>query len=568
MTDIMDWFKNEVRSEIIGKTLTLPSRWAEKRRVMGLPFDGNYSFKYHPWCRELHDTKATWNVSMKSAQAGFTEVGINIALHAVDVLKKNVLYVLPTEGDAGDFSKSRFNPALDMSPYLKGVFTDTNNVGLKMAGNTALYIRGSGGKARLISIPAAVLILDELDRMDQEQIELALQRLRGQPEKKVWFISTPTAPGKGVSSEFNKSTQEHFRFRCPGCSRVDEFIFPDSLLICGEDMSDPDCYKSRLQCTMCKYEYKQEIGKNNFVLQDDKMAALVNTGFWEPTVKDTDPDRRGFKINQLYSYTVSPAEIAIDYFKSLTNNFAKQEFHKSVLGEPWIGENSQVTDQMLIDAVKQYNCKQLEIIPGQPDRMITLGIDRGSWCHYVVAEWFYPSFGVDINESAECRILDAGRFSEEDFPNVPKRLMHEWQIKACMVDREPGVQDARRFARAFPGYVWINKYIEGRSGKEMMIEDDGSYAPLCKTDRTNWLDICLGRFYTRTIELPMDLPRSFGEHIKNIVRLYREDKHGKPEAYYDNFKLPDHFAHALNYAEMALPCAASIATNQNIGKFL
>lgn len=565
MSQMMDWFKGELQTHITGKTITTPSRWAVKRRIMGEPFPGNYSFSYHPWCRELHDSTATWNVSMKSAQAGYTEVGINIALYTVDVLKKNVLYVLPTLGDASDFSKSRFNPALRMSDYLKGVFTDANNVGLKMAGNTSLYIRGSRGDANLKSIPVSVLILDELDEMDKSQIDLALQRLKGQPEKKVWFISTPTVHNHGVSLEFAKSTQEHFRFKCPGCSRMDEFTFPDSLKICGEDMNDPDCYKSYYQCTMCAYKYHHEY-RDNRCFQDEKLMALTNTGIWEPTVSGTDPDRRGFKINQLYSYTVSPAEIVMEYFKSLANNYSKQEFHKSVLGEPYVGEQSQVTDDMIVRAIKQYNCKQLAVKPGE-GRMITMGLDRGKWCHYVIAEWFYPEFTTDLNASAECRILDAGKFHEEDMEVYPDRLMHEWQVKACMVDMDPGPQEARRFARRFPGFVWLNRYREGRSGKEMTIDDDGSYAPVATVDRTNWLDISLGRFYAGSIEIPMDIPRSFGEHIKALVREYEEDKHGNPVAKYENYGA-DHYGHALNYAEMALPCAASITTNQNIGRFL
>jgi hypothetical protein len=563
----MAGFINDLRDQIENRTISKPARWAEKRRIMGLPFEGNYSFKYHPWCRELHNTQARWNVSMKSAQAGFTEVGMNLALYTVDVLKKNVLYVLPTFGDACDFSRSRFNPALRMSPYLKKVFTDANNVGLKMAGNVSLYIRGSRGDANLKSLPVAVLILDELDEMDQSQIELALHRLRGQPDKKVWFISTPTVPGHGVSLEYEKSTQEHFRFKCPGCGKIDEFIFPDSIQICGESMNDPDCYKSYYQCTMCKYQYKTWIDENNIYKQDDKLQALYNTGFWHPTVKGTDPDRRGFKINQLYSYTVAPYEIVIDYFKAQTNEFSRQEFSKSVLGEPYIGEKSQVTEEMVRRAVKPYACKQLTPEPGQK-RMITMGLDRGEWCHFVVCEWFYSGFTTDLNAIAECRVLDVGRFHQEDIETYPDRLMYEWGVSACVVDMDPGPQDARRFARRLPGRVWLSKYIVGRSGKEMVIDDDGSYAPIVKCDRTNWFDVCLDRFFKCTIELPNDLPLAFTEHITNLVRVYEKDQDGHPYAKYKNFGKPDHFGHALNYAEMALPCAASRITSTNIGKFL
>ncbi len=559
-------FLDEIKIKLEDKSITTPSRWAEKRRVMGSPFEGPYSFRYHPWCRELHDSKASWNVSMKSAQAGFTEVGINLALYTVDVLKKSVLYVLPTFANACDFSRARFNPALRMSPALRSVFTDVNNVGLKMADNVALYIKGSHGDSNLKSYPVSTLILDELDEMDQSQIELALQRLRGHPEKKVWYISTPTTPDHGVSLEYDKSTQEHFRFKCPGCNKIDEFRFPESLELCGEDMNDPDCYKSFYKCTMCGYRF-HHTRINGRIEQDEKLMALTNTGFWEPTIKGTDPDRRGFKINQLYSYTVGPDEVAIDYFKSLTNNYAKQEFHKSVLGEPFVGQESQVTDDLIVKATGRYSCKQLSVKAGEK-RMITMGIDRGTWCNYVVCEWFYPEFTLDLNTSAQCRVLDAGAFHEEDFDRYPDRLMQEWQVRACRVDMDPGPQEARRFARRFPKYVWMNRYREGRVGKEMSIDDDGSFAPVATVDRTNWLDVCLGRFFSGSIELPHDLPRGFGEHIKALVRVYEEDKNGNILSVYRNRGKPDHYAHALNYAEMALPCAASLATNQNIGKFL
>lgn len=78
----------------------------------------------------------------------------------------------------------------------------------------------------------------------------------------------------------------------------------------------------------------------------------------------------------------------------------------------------------------------------------------------------------------------------------------------------------------------------------------------------------MGRFFSGRTELPNDLPRAFGEEVKNNIRVYKKDSEGHPFAAYSNFGKPDHYAHALNYAEMALPCAASVATNTNIGKFL
>ena len=95
------------------------SRWAEHRRVMGAPFNGPYGFLRHPWCREIHDSKAAWTVAMKAAQLGVTETGINRAFFTLDQSKRDVLYVLPTALNASDFSKARFATALKLSQYLK-----------------------------------------------------------------------------------------------------------------------------------------------------------------------------------------------------------------------------------------------------------------------------------------------------------------------------------------------------------------------------------------------------------------------------------------------------------------
>src|SRR5690242_12494051 len=89
-----------------GRSLQSCSRWSAHRRVMGSPFPGPYGWKYHPWVKEILDSKAPFNVTLKSAQSGFTEVGINRAFYTLDVAKRDVLYVLPTATNATDFSKA------------------------------------------------------------------------------------------------------------------------------------------------------------------------------------------------------------------------------------------------------------------------------------------------------------------------------------------------------------------------------------------------------------------------------------------------------------------------------
>ena len=94
--DLWDALQQGITGGLESSSLLSCSRWAEHRRVMGAPFPGPYSFKYHPWCREIHNSKAAFTVAMKAAQLGITEAGINRAFYVLDQLKRDVLYVLPT----------------------------------------------------------------------------------------------------------------------------------------------------------------------------------------------------------------------------------------------------------------------------------------------------------------------------------------------------------------------------------------------------------------------------------------------------------------------------------------
>ena len=248
---------NLLRQKLQARTMTSCSRWASHRRIMGAPFPGPYTTRFHPWCRELHDTSAPYVYVQKGAQLGVTKVAINRAFYTLDFLQRDVLYVLPTSLAASDFSKSRFSAALANSPYLRSIFSDTNAVNLKRAGGNSLYIRGSRGRTNLKSIPVSELILDEVDEMDQQQIWLALERLSGQVHKRVWAISTPTIPNFGINKLYEGSDKSHFFFRCPHCNRLTELVWPDCIEIIGEHVNNPRCHASFLKCKECKHKLDQ-----------------------------------------------------------------------------------------------------------------------------------------------------------------------------------------------------------------------------------------------------------------------------------------------------------------------
>ena len=238
-------FTSSLVDGLKNRTLTSCYRWATRRRIIQSVETNepmNFSARLHPGWWRCSITKAQYNYARKCAQVGITEVAINVALYTIDKLKRDVLYVLPTSLTAGDFSKARFGGALALSPYLREMFTDTNAVNLKQAGSNTLYIRGSRGDSNLVSIPVSLMLLDEVDRMEQKQVWLALERLSGKLQKKVWGISTPTIPNYGIHNLYNGSTQEHFRIQVSAMLAADRTgLARLRVEIIGEHVTDKRC---------------------------------------------------------------------------------------------------------------------------------------------------------------------------------------------------------------------------------------------------------------------------------------------------------------------------------------
>ena len=543
-----------IASGLVNRTLTSCSRWSEHRRVIPDPRTREpkmYSTKYHPWVREMMNSTAPFNYSMKGAQLGVTEVAINRALYTIDKLRRDVLYVLPTTGIARDFSRTRFKTAIDYSPHLKSIFTDTDTIDLKQAGNTTLYIRGSRGESNLVSIPASVLILDEVDRMDQDKVPLALERLSGQFEKEMWGISTPTLPNFGIHKLFQKSTQEHYYFPCPSCSRFTKLIWPDCVEICGDSVSDPRCAESFLKCKECKAKLPHEA----------KMQWL-EPAKWIVENHEVDPQFRGFHINQLYSLTVTPGELVVAYFRGFGDELSDKEFHNSKLGLPFIGDGAKIDPEMIGRCITSHSKDDAR--PEYANRLITMGVDQGKWSYVTVVEWEIGDVGPQLNTKAQGKVLWEGKFFESDWHRLDE-LMAEWQVMGCVIDADPETNQAREFARRFRGYVHLCRYRRGQVLREISLTDTDDDAPIATVDRSNWLSASLGRFKTKPprILLPHDVSEEFKDHLQNIVATYERDDLGNPKLTYVSTG-PDHFAHSLNYAEIALPLAVSTQENRDL----
>lgn len=552
-----------IQHGLVRGTLTRASRWASRYYIMPanrVMAQGPLNFKYYPWEKEMLDSNAPLNVGQKAAQMGYSNVVLGRTFYEIDVKGMNCLYVLPAKSpDASDFSSSRFDPALELSPHLAKLFSDVKNVGHKRAGSANLFIRGSRSRSGLKSIPAGLIVLDELEEMTQENIPLALERASGQFEKFVWMISTPWIDNKGINTFFNQSTMEHFWFPCPGCGKYIELKYPESLVITGDSLNDPNLEKSHLQCYDCKC-----------VLPQDKMNPDVKASWLHlPSVSDgkgakwipskTGTPSRGFHVSQLYSATVTPYELAQAVMRAQYSAADEQELYNSKLGLPRTPDGAAITDAQIADCVKGYKHYEAAC----PNGIICMGVDVGKWLHVEIAAYFFPdSYQATFDLNAQCTCKQLITTKVKEFKELDG-LMQQYRVQMCVIDANPERRMAYDFACRNYGHVKLCHYPEGVNGKQL---NENQAEQMVAADRTSWLDTSLGRFRAKTISIPMDTSEEYKEHIKAQVRIFRKDKNGNPVARYETAdNTPDHFGHARNYCEIALPLATVLARPNTVG---
>jgi hypothetical protein len=548
MASLVEDMRAQIGEGLTRSAITKTSEWAEKYRVMGKPFEGPWSFDHHPWTKELHDCEQEHMCGQKAAQMGYSEVAINKAFKRIDIDRESVLYVLPTERpDAVDFSSSRFDPALEMSPHLRGLFSNTKNLGLKRAGNACLYVRSARSRSQLKSIPAGHLTMDEMDEMEKWSIAMARERASGQETKSEFDISTPTAPDFGINEVFQISDQREYIFRCPHCSRLTMLTYPECIVITAERYHENSIRDSYYICAECKHKLNQET-------KGDWLG--FNNAYWEAMNKGS--LIAGFHINQMYSFTIRPWEFAKNALAAAISDVDEQEFYNSKLGLPHVVEGSTITDKDLKDCEGGY---EMAYSVKSTDRFVTMGVDVGKKLHIEITEYLSDPDAktIDISLQAQARVLWAGTRSE--FEELD-HLMLLYNVSCVVIDLQPEQRKAKEFCRRWMGIAYTCTYGNAVSGRDLVTHED--YGDLRVTvDRTSWLDLSLGRFKRQAIKLPVNLELEYKEQIQAPKRIYKKNPQGEPVGRYVETKA-DHFAHARNYNEIAFRLSMSLGGNSDI----
>ena len=482
------------------------ARWALRRiRLEGRPF----SFEGHQYLRAIYDDTAPHIVLSKAAQIGGTTWAILRSIHACRS-GLNVVYYFPTKTDVLEFSKSRVGPLLADNPFLAKVMTDTDTAGLKRIGGAHLYLRGMQSTVGLKSVPADMLVFDELDETTPESKKLAQERLAHSDYKRIIELSNPSLPDYGIDESYQVSDQRHWTMKCSSCGAWTalEKEFPKKL---GEEVriilprEDGTFYRA---CPKCQAELD------------------VDQGGW---VADY-PDRsiHGYRISQLFSCKVDPGEILKEY---RTTRFPDR-FYNLKIGVPWADLERRLDVASVLSL-----CTDQPLL-GKTDTECSMGVDTGKELHVVILR---PEKDWETHHLVHLAVC-------QDFTELDV-LMQRFKIDRCVIDGLPETHATRSFATRHRGRVFMNFFNEHQRGAAAWNQQ----AQTVQVNRTEAIDASRAAVRGKRLTLPRQGPHIdlFAQHMAADAKVLDEDEKTGVKKFRYIKTGENHFSFAFTYAWMA-----------------
>nr|DAS13660.1 MAG TPA: terminase large subunit [Caudoviricetes sp.] len=357
MGKIIDIF---ARSIFIKPRMSL-SEWASEFRILSRESSSNYG-KFKPFSyqiepmNEISNPKRRKIVLLWGSQLGKSEMINNTIGYYIHQEPSTILFMLPNENDAEDYSKRRLAPMIRDCSELNELINanDANNTILIKnfrGGNLALV--GSNAPSKLASKPIKILLVDEVDRCEAtkegDSIKLAEKRTITFSDRKIVISSTPTIKDRSsIQSEFEASDQRYFFVKCPHCdfSQTLEFEF----LIWDKDESGKPIYDSaRYQCAQC-----------GALINEQEKNEMVRCGEW--ISKNPKSQTAGFFLNALYSPFFKMSDIARDWYESKDDQLKLQTFINTIKAQPFEppkNPSASIDELELFARAEDYTCENL-----------------------------------------------------------------------------------------------------------------------------------------------------------------------------------------------------------------
>lgn len=503
-----------------------------------------WSFHDHEFQREIiKDTSSRISVR-KCSQVGLSEIMVQKLLAMAASLRHvRIIFTLPTKEMAVGFSKDRVDGAISQSDFYTGLVEKANNsASQKKIGSCMVYITGTFGSNSAISIPAEVVICDELDFSNPIVIGKLNSRLRhaqivdeyGNRGLRYYF-STPTVDGFGIDAEFQKGSQKYYQVKCKCCNEWQVPQFNTSFRIKGfddamEKFSREDAHnladtidQTKMHCVKC---------------DADLFPSLIDPTCREWIALHPGRSDQSYQVSpwDLPSYN-TPAAVA----KQMADYPLKSDFYNFVLGIPF----SDASNSFMVDDLYKLLVKTIDplvYLASIVSSTTVMGMDVGKICHLTVA----------IPMGKKLHIVWAEKIENSRGDPAAPKIIARYDYYRCIfmcVDSGPDITLVNTLTnlREISAIVYVRN-INGPKFFEEKVNE-----PVINVDRTKSLTFMLDKHNAQEIQYPKDdkITNEIFDHLKTTKKIRRQNADGTITEMFQATSTVDHWVHSIHYAMIA-----------------
>lgn len=474
------------------------------------------NFDARPYlCALLRDQRPrqTW---VACAQSGKTVTGLSklfqFLCHPPDGRPRTVIYTFPTQTEVYQFSKARAKPMIEASPFLRTQIGEVDNSEFKsFANGSAMYFRGTITTRQATSVPADLLVHDELDQSDPNTLQMYQDRLRASLDPRTFLYSTPTIPGFGIARAWETTDQREWVWRCGGCGR-EQIFAPMDRTVPWQEMLDfkTPCFR----CSACHCEVRRE---------------WVVAGRWVAQAPEN-ADRAGYHLTGI----MPPEATAERLADAWRDAVYPERFVQGHIGLPEVAGDKSLTPEMIAFGDWANTLQH----PGP----LYAGVDQGKKLDFIAGD-------------GAGKLVCVWRF--DDWSEVAS-AMHTLHIRMLVADMAPDARPVQVLMGQFPGRVLGADYSLLKVTDEAWFEKKPK-DPVVAIARTPGLDatrepLVMGKDGGDVFPVcASDLQRELLAQLCAAVRTRTEDAQGRPVAKWVETGA-DHMRHAHLYYRVACGC--------------
>lgn len=309
------------------------------------------------WLDSLAEPHLSDFVMVTGSQVGKTTALMALAAWIIRHESSRIFWVMPTRDTMRNFSRTRWMPLLRTSGFEVPEGYDRFHFSTfeQIIEGSIVDMVWSNSPAALSSVPARVVILDEIDKFsdataqEANAVDLALQRTKSAANPKRLMASTPTLGEGLIWQQFLRTDQRRYFVPCPHCGKEcllvwqrgfcvfpntghEAYIAWDQGALRDDESWDLERVEQSAHavCPHCQ-------GR----IEDRHKGKMLREGVWRPTQPGS-PGFRGWHLSSLYSTRPECGfgKLAVKFLLAKRSVQGVQGFINGDLAEPWENQES------------------------------------------------------------------------------------------------------------------------------------------------------------------------------------------------------------------------------------